>query len=149
MFTRLRVLSASLVIAAVPLFGGVTRDGNTIVVTATPSTTVAWMLRDSDLGVRTSGLATDTDGDGVIRIDNPVPGSHSWWGGIDLTSGQMMQMRLYVGNPLYDAPHPFPQKIFLRDGGHRDLRLRLRAGDTRDLDPGRRNGSGHRDPDRE
>ncbi|HEV7768235.1 MAG TPA: hypothetical protein VGQ76_24755 [Thermoanaerobaculia bacterium] len=122
MFTRrLRVLSAAMVIAAVPLFGSVTRDGNMIVVTATPSTTVAWMLRDSDLAVRTYGMATDGDGDGVIRIDNPVLGSHSWWGGIDLTSGQMMQMRLYFGSPLYDAAvepdEKFTVRMFVEDGG--------------------------------
>jgi hypothetical protein len=114
---RLCVISVAFVLAAVPLFGGVTKDGNTVVVTATPSTTVAWLLLESTAAQRTSGLSSDTDGDGVIRIDYPGIGRSSVWVGIDLTSGELMQMRLYFDSPMYDAPVPFPQKISTRRDG--------------------------------
>jgi hypothetical protein len=78
----LAVLTAG-VLAALPLFGAVTIESHAIVATVTPFAGTAWLSVAGGNDWQ-PWYVTDTDGDGVVRLEYPggIP-SHGLWLGID------------------------------------------------------------------
>jgi hypothetical protein len=124
--SQFAVLAAA-VLATLPLFGAVTIENNTtIVATVTPFAETAWLSVDSTHFDWTPWYVTDTDGDGVVRLEYPggVP-SMGLWLGVDLSNGETMSIRTFFGSAMESIESAFPSKMFLRDGSGEYSQLSL------------------------